>query len=88
MSEEKFTIYLLNFRVLKTEADGGHRYLSTMVDYKGNYRELTAFFAHKEDEDKIDETIPVILKGDLLDDNHNHPLLLLNTEIVVEQQKG
>ena len=87
MSEEKFTIYLLNFRVLETEADGGHRYISTMVEYKGDYRELTAFFAHKEDEHKINETIPVILKGDLLDDNHNHALLLLNAEIVMEQQK-
>lgn len=87
MSEEKFTIYLLHFRVLETEADGGHRYISTMVDYKGAYRPLTAFFAHKEDEAKIDDTIPVILKGDLLDDNHNHPLLLLNAEIVVERQK-
>jgi hypothetical protein len=85
MSEEKFTIYLLNFRVLETEADGGHRYISTMVDYKGAFRQLTAFFSRKEDEENIDETIPVILRGDLLDDNHNQPLLLLNAEIVIEQ---
>jgi hypothetical protein len=45
------------------------------------------FFAHKEDEARVDETIPVILKGELLDENHHQPLLLLNTEIVMEEPR-
>jgi hypothetical protein len=87
MSEEKFTIYLDNFRLLQTEADGGHRYITTTIDYNGDQRELKVFFAHKEDETRVDETIPVILKGELLDENHHQPLLLLNTEIVMEEPR-
>jgi hypothetical protein len=87
MSEEKFTIYLDNFLLLQTEADGGHRYITTTIDYNGDQRELKVFFAHKEDEARVDETIPVILKGELLDENHHQPLLLLNTEIVMEEPR-
>lgn len=85
MSEESFTIYLSNFHLLFTEADGGHRYIFTKIDYKGGERVLKAFFAHREDEDRVDETIPVILRGNLLNESDHHPLLLLNAEIMVEE---
>ena len=88
MSEEKFTIYLDDFRINQTEADGGHRFLTTTVDYKGDQRELKVFFAQKEDEEKIDETIPVILNGDLLDEHYHQPLLLLNAQIVIEEPRS
>jgi hypothetical protein len=87
MSEEKFTMYLDHFRLQQTEADGGHRFLTTIIDYNGQERELKVFFTHKEDEDKVNDTIPVILKGDLLDENHHQPLLLLNAEIVIEEPR-
>lgn len=85
MSEESFTIYLKDFRILHTDADGGHRYISTTIDYGGGRRDLTAFFADREDEERIDETIPVILKGNLLAENGEHTLLLLNASIVMEE---
>ena len=85
MSEESFTIYLKDFCILHTEADGGHRYISTSIDYDGGRRALTAFFADREDEDRIDETIPVILKGNLLAEDGEHTLLLLNASIVMEE---
>lgn len=85
MSEESFTIYLNDFRILHTDADGGHRYISTNIEYDGGQRPLTAFFADREDEYRIDETIPVILKGDLLAEEGDHPLLLLNASIVIEE---
>lgn len=85
MSEESFTIYLKDFRVLHTDADGGHRYISTDIEYEGGQRCLTAFFAEREDEERIDETIPVILKGNLLAEDGHHPLLLLNASIVMEE---
>jgi hypothetical protein len=87
MSEESFTIYLKDFRILHTDADGGHRYISTHIEYDGDQRPLTAFFAEKEDEDRIDETIPVILKGHLLAEDEAHPLLLLNASIVIEEPR-
>jgi hypothetical protein len=87
MSEESFTIYLKDFRVLHTGADGGHRYISTVIDYGGRQRPLTAFFARKEDEDRLDENNPVIIKGNLLDEGGHQPLLLMNAEIVIEEPK-
>lgn len=88
MSEESFTIYLNDFRILHTDADGGHRYISTNIEYEGDQRNLTAFFADREDEERIDETIPVILKGNLLaEEEGNHPLLLLNASIVMEEPR-
>lgn len=87
MSEESFTIYLKDFRILHTDADGGHRYISTNIEYDGGHRPLTAFFADRDDEERIDETIPVIIKGDLLADEGDQPLLLLNASIVIEENK-
>lgn len=88
MSEEKFTIYLNDFRILHTEADGGHRYICTHIDYDGESRQLTAFFAKKDDEERIDEKIPVIISGDLLAEDDHHPLLLLNAGIVIEEPES
>lgn len=85
MSEESFTIYLQDFRILHTDADGGHRYISTNIEYDGGRRPLTAFFADRDDEERIDETIPVILKGNLLAEEGNQPLLLMNASIVIEE---
>lgn len=87
MSEESFTIYLKDFRILHTDADGGHRYISTHIEYDGGQRPLTAFFADRDDEDRIEEAIPVILTGDLLAEDDDHPLLLLNATIVVEEPR-
>lgn len=87
MSEESFTIYLDDFSILHTDADGGHRYVSTKIEYDGGQRPLTAFFANKDDEERADETIPMILKGDLLADQGDHPLLLLNASIVIEEPR-
>lgn len=87
MTEESFTIYLKDFRIQHTDADGGHRYISTTIDYGGGQRPLKAFFASREDEERIDETIPVILKGNLLVEDDHHPLLLMNAGIVVEEEQ-
>ncbi|HEY1115847.1 MAG TPA: hypothetical protein VGE66_19930 [Chitinophagaceae bacterium] len=87
MSEESFTIYLKDFQILYTDADGGHRYISTSIDYNGGRRALTAFFADREDEERIDETIPVILKGNLLAEDGEHTLLLMNASIVIEEPR-
>ena len=88
MSEEKFTIYLDNFLIKATGADGGHRYITTTIDYKGEQRELKVFFAKKEDEEKADETIPIIISGELLDENNHQSLLLLNAGIVIEEPRA
>jgi hypothetical protein len=87
MSEESFTIYLKDFRILHTDADGGHRYISTNIEYDGGQRSLTAFFADRDDEERIDETIPVILKGNLLAETGDQPLLLMNASIVIEEPR-
>ena len=42
-----------DFKVLSTGVDGGHHYLSTIVDFKGSKRNMTVIFKNKNDEQQL-----------------------------------
>jgi hypothetical protein len=76
------TLKLTNYRVLSTGADGGHRYISTVIQHKGVTRQLTALFKSKSDENKLSENMAITVSGNLIDEGLQQSLMLLDTEII------
>ena len=79
-----FEIEILNFKISSTGADGGHIYLTTEINYKGQERKLVIFFANKSDEKKVREDSKLKLRGRLFDEGVRQSLSLLDTEILDE----
>lgn len=75
-----------NYRILSTGADGGHRYISTEIDHKGEVRKLTAIFLNKSDERDLGIYRRLWLKGDLIDEGNQNSLMLLNS-IIIKKEK-
>lgn len=44
-----------DFKILSTGVDGGHHYLSTIVDFKGTKRNMTVLFKSKSDEKRLEQ---------------------------------
>lgn len=76
-----FRLYLTEFSILNTNADGGHHYLITNFEYKGKTRRLNIFFLNKYDEDKLFEVSSLTVEGELREDG-NEDILLSNAIIV------
>lgn len=77
-----FEIEISNFKTQSTGADGGHIYLTTEIDYKGQQRKLVIYFADKSDEQKVKEKDKLKLNGRLLDERKNQSLLLLDAKLI------
>lgn len=71
-----------DFKIKSTGVDGGHHYLSTMVDYKGNKRNLTVIFKNKSDEKRLEQLKSLKVKGLLQDEGSQFPLTLLESELI------
>jgi hypothetical protein len=71
-----------DFKILSTGVDGGHHYISTVIDYKGNTRNLTVIFKSKTDEKRITTLNVIKVKGQLQDEGSQFSLTLLESEII------
>ncbi|MBK7855619.1 MAG: hypothetical protein IPJ79_12595 [Bacteroidetes bacterium] len=77
-----FEIEISNFQTLSTGADGGHIYLTTEINYKGQLRKLVIYFADKSDEQKIKTRDKLKLNGRLFDEGVQQSLSLLDTKLI------
>ena len=77
-----FEIEIANFKSLSNGADGGHIYLTTENNYKGQQRELIIHFADKSDEQKVKTKDKLKLSGRLFDEGVHQSLLLLDTKLI------
>jgi len=77
-----FEIEISNFKTLSTGADGGHIYLTTEIDHKGQQRKLVIYFANKSDEQKIKTEGKLKLSGRLFDEGSQQSLSLLDTKLI------
>ena len=71
-----------DFKILSTGVDGGHHYISTVVDFKGNKRNMTVIFKSKTDEKRLEQLKSVNVKGHLQDEGPQFPLTLLDSELI------
>lgn len=71
-----------NFKILSTGADGGHQYLSTIVDHKGSKRNMTVIFKNKSDEKRLEHLKSLKVKGYLQDEGSQFPMTLLESELI------
>lgn len=71
-----------NFKILTTGVDGGHHYISAIVDYEGNSRNLTVIFKNKADEKRILALDTIRVKGVLQNEGSQFPLTLLESEFI------
>ena len=76
------TLKLTNYRVLSTGIDGGHLYISTIIQHKGLIRQLTGMFKSKSDENKLSDYMEITVLGNLIDEGLQPCLILLDTEII------
>lgn len=71
-----------DFKILSTGVDGGHHYLSTIVDFKGSKRTMTVLFRNKSDEERLEQNKSLKVKGHLKDEGSQFPLTLLDSELI------
>lgn len=71
-----------DFKIKSTGADGGHHYLSTIVDYKGSKRNLTVILKNRSDEKLLEQLKAIKVKGLLQDEGSQFPLTLLESELI------
>lgn len=70
------------FKVLSTGVDGGHNYVSSIIEYEGVNRNITVIFKYKTDEQKIKSLDTIKVKGELQDEGSQFPLTLLESELI------
>jgi hypothetical protein len=75
------TIRLTKFRTLETGADGGHSYVTSEIEYKGQTRKIVVFFGNKADEQKLKERSEITVEGRLIDEEHQS-LNLLDSRLI------
>lgn len=75
------TFRLTNFRTLETGADGGHKYVTSNIDYNGQQRKIIVFFADKADEQKLEGRTEINVDGQLVDER-DQSLNLLDTKLI------
>ena len=73
---------IIDFKILSTGNDGGHHYISSIVDFKGSKRNMTIIFKSKADEKRL-ETLNIInVRGILQDAGPQFPMTLLESELI------
>ena len=75
------TIKLTKFKTLETGVDGGHSYVISDIDFKGQARRIVVFFADKADEQKLKGRTEITVAGDLVDEK-DQSLNLLNSKLI------
>ena len=76
------TELILDKYVIKsTGADGGHRYISTEIEFEGKIKKLTILFAIKSDEDKLENSGLIKVKGELQNDGEKYDLIMNNATL-------
>jgi len=78
----EFEIEVSEFQTLSTDADGGHIYLTTEINHKGQQRKLVIYFADKLDEQKAKTREKLKLSGRLFDEGMQQSLSLLDTKLI------
>jgi hypothetical protein len=76
------TITITKYKILTNGSDGGHRYISSSIDYKGQHRNITILFASKEDEQKLTTEQHLTIKGELMDEGPQQSLMLLESTLL------
>ena len=71
-----------DYKIKSTGVDGGHQYLSTVVDFKGSKRNMTVIFKNKSDEKQLEKLASLKIKGLLQDEGSKFPLTLLESELI------
>ncbi|UCS91958.1 hypothetical protein KZP23_14635 [Echinicola marina] len=71
-----------DYKIKSTGVDGGHYYLSTIVDFKGSKRNMTITFKNKSDEKRLAQLKSLKVKGHLQDEGSQFTLSLLESEII------
>jgi hypothetical protein len=71
-----------DFKILSTGVDGGHHYLSTIVDFNGSKRNMTVLFKSKSDEKRLEQLNSIKVKGYIQDEGSQFPLTLLDSELI------
>jgi hypothetical protein len=75
------TFRLTNFRTLETGSDGGHSYVTSEIEDKGQTRKIVVFFADKSDEQKLKGRTEITVDGKLIDDK-GQSLNLLGSRLI------
>ena len=73
-----YELELDNYRIQSMGADGGHKYVIAQIEYKGIKRRLLATFLNKSDENKLRESIPIRIKGELVDEGEAGFIIIKN----------
>lgn len=73
---------IVNFIILSTGADGGHHYLKSEIEYKGNKRDLVVLFKSKEDEKLLSSKDKIYVAGNLIDEGVEKTLMLLDSVLI------
>ena len=79
-TEREFEI--VNYDILSTGADGGHKYISTEILEKGKPRRLIILFENKLDENQLEHRKILKISGDLFDEGIQQDLILNNARII------
>jgi len=66
---------------LETGADGGHSYVTSEIEYKGQTRKIVVFFADKADEQNLKGRKEITVDGRLIDEK-NQSLNLLGSRLI------
>jgi len=73
---------IVNYDILSTGADGGHKYISTEILEKGKLRRLIILFENKSDENQLEQRKVLKICGDLFDEGIQQDLILNNAKII------
>ena len=65
-------------------ADGGHKYLKTKIEFKGQNREMIILFTNKSDEEKLTELNKIKVRGKIVDDGIEQPLTLFESRLITK----
>ena len=81
MSVTNYKLHLKQYSVLSNGSDGGHRYIVSEIEYNGVLRRISILFNSKHIENKLIESFPIEVEGDLIDDV-NEDLILANSKLI------
>lgn len=82
MKPSEVHLVIKTYKIKSTGADGGRYYVSTEIEHKGKPKKLTVLFADKSDENKLAKAGTIKVKGDLLDQGHQHDLIMSNATLI------
>ncbi|WP_347375134.1 hypothetical protein, partial [Aequorivita sp. Q41] len=81
---EDFETELTEYKIQSNGADSGRKYLTTIVEFKGQNREIIILFTDKSDEEKITGSNKIKVRGKVVDDGIEQSLTLYETKLVTE----